>query len=382
MIIAEDFEEESLSRSPKKANISTGLPEELQKEKKKKAEHKAKKLEEEKKKTEEKEKQKKKLEKEKTKKLAEEKRKAEEKKRKAEEKKKLEEQKKLEEEKKKKKKAEQEKKLQQLKQKKLEEEKKKKKAEKEKKQQQKKKLEEDDKKKKAEKKDAEEKERSSNKPFEGLSKTRKRNMRRRLLKEIYHNQTNSSDQVPEPPAPESTALNEPEEETESPVPESTPSNPPTEEAEPKTVSTGLLKKNKNKKKHHLTDPKADNHFHIHYEDADWDQPSEKKATNRNTHGRAFISYAESDHYYKGNPHDTEYPIHRMPTLFYAQDAEPTEPKTTAVDYDSLPDADFKSKIPAIGDSLAIKVTSSERREREKKQRTDLVIPTCLNRHWS
>ncbi|KAI8377159.1 hypothetical protein EDC96DRAFT_494700 [Choanephora cucurbitarum] len=168
-------------------------------------------------------------------------------------------------------------------------------------------------------------------------------MRRRLLKQAYQNQFNTTEY--EEQSLPAAAL-----------------KPLTIEApEPKTIqpSKTLLKKNKNKKKNHLTDPKADNQVHIHYEDANWDQPpAEPVAEERNHHGRAFISYAEADSYYKGQPHETEYPIHRVPTLFYAEDAtveNNTVSKATAeVDYENLPDADFKSKIPAIGDQLAIK----------------------------
>ncbi|KAI8644268.1 hypothetical protein BD408DRAFT_413589 [Parasitella parasitica] len=86
---------------------------------------------------------------------------------------------------------------------------------------------------------------------------------------------------------------------------------------------------------------------------------------------------ESEPKYKGHRGpDRQYPIHKVPTLFYAEEPsqdESSEPakniqskaNTTTVmpvmkatdkpvDYNSFPAADFESNIPAIGDLLAIK----------------------------
>ncbi|RCH78901.1 hypothetical protein CU098_002232, partial [Rhizopus stolonifer] len=132
-------------------------------------------------------------------------------------------------------------------------------------------------------------------------------------------------------------------------------------------STTLLKKNKNKKKNHLKGPKADNWQHVYYEEPVQDEPEQ---TTSNHYGRAFITFAESDPYYKGNnmsPH--KYPIHDVSTLFYAEkssteketEKEPKkqpekEPKqvNVPINYDSYPDVDFKSNTPFVGSQLAIK----------------------------
>lgn len=255
-------------------------------------------------------------------------------------------------------------------------------------------------------------------PFEGSKSTKARNLRRRLLKKHLREKqkndtqpiTNNVDSValentesapPEYVEPEyiEAAYVEPEyiepEYTETAYLEPT----YTEQAytEPPLVDnaeellntcTKLIKKNKNKKKNHLKGSKAKNRSHQHF-----DKENEPPAT-KNLYGRAFITVAESEANPRTYQSTYEYPIHKMPTLFYAENpiidepvqenerldvSEPVEDSMSMdgnvseedapeelpnnksdmdkpADYEKYPDADFVNNIPTVGNQLAIKVT--------------------------
>lgn len=252
-------------------------------------------------------------------------------------------------------------------------------------------------------------------PFEGLDKTKKRNMRRKALKQHHRMLQDGSNtaasvsavqtqQQPQQPV-EDYAVHELHVER---LNITSNNNEPSEK---------LLKKNKNKKKNHLKGSKAENRSHVFYQQENnietnsgtvamevYDsnevslnsgtvamQPLESNAmitddnansgTRPNLFGRAFVTSSESEPKYKGHRGpERKYPIHQVPILFYAKKpiednlSEVTPPiaqTTTAatvttiattepltdepVNYDNLPIADFESNIPAIGDQLAIKV---------------------------
>jgi hypothetical protein len=153
------------------------------------------------------------------------------------------------------------------------------------------------------------------------------------------------------------------------------------------TSTHLLKQNKNKNKHHLKKASkvAEARSHVHYSDKPVDTVTDE-TTHTNHYGRAFITFAESEPQCKGRRGPLrEYPIHRVPTLFYAEKAMEQEPlvsqtdiqqsvdqqsvaqqpnterqtivSSAPVNYDSYPDADFVKNIPSVGAHLAIKVSN-------------------------
>lgn len=222
-------------------------------------------------------------------------------------------------------------------------------------------------------------------PFDGLERTKKRNMRKRLIKQRYR--MLQEDSV----AP---AVFEGQEE---PVVDQ--ENDAVHELHVENLqitrdepSEKLLKKNKNKKKNHLKGSKADNRSHVYYQEQQQQAVEEQSAvtenetgvggTRQNLYGRAFITSNESEPKYKGyRMPENHLPIHQMPTLFYANnpnhddqlvsfestaalvaEADATSISYAAVedepvDYEKLPVADFESNIPCIGDQLAIKVRS-------------------------
>lgn len=227
------------------------------------------------------------------------------------------------------------------------------------------------------------KQRSS--PFDGLERTKKRNMRKRLIKQRYRMLQEDSVapavvEVQEEPVvdQQNDAVHELHVE-----------NLQITRDEP---SEKLLKKNKNKKKNHLKGSKADNRSHVYYQEQQQQAVEEQSAvteneigvggTRQNLYGRAFITSNESEPKYKGyRMPENHLPIHQMPTLFYANnpnhDNQLVSSESTSapvaeidvasishaavedepVDYEKLPVADFESNIPCIGDQLAIKVRS-------------------------
>lgn len=207
------------------------------------------------------------------------------------------------------------------------------------------------------------------KPFEGIIKTKKRNMRRRLLKKSLRDVPISNTHYITP-AP-AIITSDPELQVEK-----------LNISEP--TSTHLFKQNKNKNKHHLKKASkvAETQSHVHYLDKPVDSVETVKETNHGNHvnhyGRAFVTLTESEPQCQGRRGPVhEYPIHRVPTLFYAEKAMEHEPQvpqaeiqqpeaeyqpimssssvSVPVDYDSYPDVDFIKNIPSIGTHLAIKV---------------------------
>lgn len=154
-------------------------------------------------------------------------------------------------------------------------------------------------------------------PFDGLPKTKKRNMRRKLLKQQYKQK--------EVAAVDSNVDNKTTVENELQVQNLTISNIQTEPLQ------SLVKKNKNKKKNHLK--QLDQRSHVHYNNEEgggeaMEEVEEEVTTasatkeSKNPYGRAFVTFVESERNYKGRNNSrkhpaTVYPIHRVPTLFYA-----------------------------------------------------------------
>jgi hypothetical protein len=255
-------------------------------------------------------------------------------------------------------------------------------------------------------------------PFEGLDKTKKRNMRRKALKQHHRMLQNGSNALA------SVSVVQTQQQPQQPVEDYAVHELHVEKlnitSNNNEPSAKLLKKNKNKKKNHLKGSKAENRSHVFYQqensiETNPDtiamevddsnemslnsgtvamQPAESNAmiidgnansgTQPNLYGRAFVTSSESEPRYKGHRGpERKYPIHRVPTLFYAKkpiednlsELAPPIPQTTIttttttttataitepltdepVNYDNLPIADFESNIPAIGDQLAIKV---------------------------
>lgn len=241
-------------------------------------------------------------------------------------------------------------------------------------------------------------EKQQSSPFEGLDRTKKRNMRKKLLKQ-RHRMLQENDVAP----PEPTTMVE-----EEPVPQliTAEQDDAMKDLQIENlriasngVSEKLLRKNKNKKKNHLKGSKAENRSHVHYREPEQQQQQQNIVNeehiaadvpppppSQNLYGRAFITSNESEPKYKGyRMPENHLPIHQMPTLFYANspnrydDDEPvskssvtpavvetelTPPSSNTnntatdtdapVDYEKLPVADFSSNIPLIGDQLAIK----------------------------
>ncbi|KAG2232921.1 hypothetical protein INT48_006175 [Thamnidium elegans] len=160
-------------------------------------------------------------------------------------------------------------------------------------------------------------------PFEGKEQTKKRNMRRRELKRRLR--TAAVDPLPVQ-INTSPALIDQELQIQ---------NLNISNVEP----SQLLKKNKNKKKNHMK--QMDQRCHVHYpQDKEVTAPEQVIAigNNGNLFGRAFVTFVESERNYKErqNSHfSQEYPIHRMPTLFYANQGltenELNQPETELVD---------------------------------------------------
>lgn len=166
----------------------------------------------------------------------------------------------------------------------------------------------------------------------------------------------------------------------------------------------LLKKNKNKKKNHMK--QMDQRSHVYYPQDQEVAPQEKEmaapeqvatvvCNNGNHFGRAFVTFVESEKNYKERQNSNfsqEYPIHRKPTLFYANEGltenELSQPETELVDqaqpaelhqvetmaevevaqppvdyvqeekeinYNDLVQVNFSDNVPSVGSKLAIKV---------------------------
>ncbi|KAI9269857.1 hypothetical protein BY458DRAFT_555984 [Sporodiniella umbellata] len=90
---------------------------------------------------------------------------------------------------------------------------------------------------------------------------------------------------------------------------------------------------------------------------------------KNKYGRAMVTYSEvaPEHRLKKlNPHATkEHPIHRVPTLFYAENSVEKQPtqeapvalptkEATTVDYEACPKVDLQNTQISVGDRIAIK----------------------------
>ncbi|KAG1408761.1 hypothetical protein G6F58_009447 [Rhizopus delemar] len=92
---------------------------------------------------------------------------------------------------------------------------------------------------------------------------------------------------------------------------------------------------------------------------------------KNLHGRALVSFSEASTRYnnkKGRNYHTpihQYPIHNMPTLFYAEKSPREEQAVeqekkdetqshVPVNYEELPTFDLKESFPSMGDRLALK----------------------------
>ncbi|KAI7898574.1 uncharacterized protein BX663DRAFT_524644 [Cokeromyces recurvatus] len=222
-------------------------------------------------------------------------------------------------------------------------------------------------------------------PFEGTTKTKKRNLRRKLLKKALREKNqNKPAQQKEILVPEQSTQNiESKEVTSLSV-----------EQQSTSLPVSLLKKNKNKKKNHLKKGKAaqqeNSAKHVHFEELNSqhyydelynDLQEQSYVDNNNLYGRAFVTFAESqpsNRNTKGSYFSAyEYPVNKVPTLFYAE--EPTQDneidntiqkntikeeeavieneQPVIVNYDEYPDANFESNVPSIGDHLAIKVTN-------------------------
>ncbi|KAL7316592.1 hypothetical protein PS15m_005674 [Mucor circinelloides] len=219
-------------------------------------------------------------------------------------------------------------------------------------------------------------------PFDGLERTKKRNMRKRLIKQRYRMLQEDSVAPAVVEGQEEPVVDQQNDA----VHELHVENLQITRDEP---SEKLLKKNKNKKKNHLKGSKADNRSHVYYQEQQQQAVEEQSAVTenefgvggarQNLYGRAFVTSNESEPKYKGyRMPENHLPIHQMPTLFYANnpnhdnqlvssestaapvaeaDATPishTAVEDEPVDYEKLPVADFESNIPCIGDQLAIK----------------------------
>ncbi|KAI9472465.1 MAG: hypothetical protein EXX96DRAFT_584232 [Benjaminiella poitrasii] len=239
-------------------------------------------------------------------------------------------------------------------------------------------------------------------PFEGKNKTKKRNLRRKLVMKSRKMQNEARSQQNKTTVVSVPAVKQPTKNVDKKV------APTTEEQSP-TLPVSLLKKNKNKKKDHLKKGKAaqqeSSASHVHFEEAppptiqqenesyyndlSNDLQEQEEVDNNNLYGRAFVTFAESQpsrRSTKDNHFTTyEYPVNKMPSLFYAdkpehdenenenadnitteelrhieeQDVEKTavaeaELPAIIVNYDECPDANFENNIPSIGDHLAIK----------------------------
>lgn len=270
-------------------------------------------------------------------------------------------------------------------------------------------------------------------PFEGTKATKSRNLRRKLLKKRFRKQQDEKSgdvQIVEKQAAHETSaanlsqydttqlsssiqIEQPQAETSNQENEGTLSQAQAELLQPAlNVPEKLLKKNKNKKKNHLKGAKAENRTHQHFDTA---EPEETSYTRSNAYGRAFVTTAETE----TNPRTTfygsyySYPIHNVPTLFYAErpihdeeqeapvqeneshdpvlteeiqndgdahiediehaanvnavldnpntseshDKENTQEAFTpaVVDYEKYPDANFVDNVPKVGNELALKV---------------------------
>ncbi|GAA5795694.1 hypothetical protein EDC94DRAFT_690666 [Helicostylum pulchrum] len=220
-------------------------------------------------------------------------------------------------------------------------------------------------------------------PFEGKEQTKKRNMRRRELKRRLRTVA-AVDPIPVQinTAP---ALVDQEVQIQ---------NLSISNVEP----SQLLKKNKNKKKNHMK--QMDQRSHVHYpqdkEVAAPEQVTTVVGNNGNQFGRAFVTFVESEKNYKERHNSNfsqEYPIHRMPTLFYANkgltENELSQPETELVvdqaqpaelhqvetvtevavvqppvnhvqeekkeiNYNDLVQVNFSDNVPSVGSKLAIK----------------------------
>lgn len=162
-------------------------------------------------------------------------------------------------------------------------------------------------------------------PFQGTTKTQKRNMRRKLLKQ--HRAI--ADALTPTTEPDTVAV---EKEITTPA--------KSKEAVVENLSVSnieeplqLIKKNKNKKKNHLK--QAEQRTHVHYAAVEEEvSPAETNsnastANTKNAHGRAFVTFVEVDNKYKAKNNTNgytprEYPINRVPTLFYAAEDQPLE----------------------------------------------------------
>ncbi|KAK4515277.1 ATP-binding cassette, regulator of translational elongation [Mucor velutinosus] len=240
-------------------------------------------------------------------------------------------------------------------------------------------------------------------PFEGLDRTKKRNMRKKLIKQRYR-MLQEDALAPIQMLSEPTSIVE-EQQEQQPIVEQ--QHDAVHELHVENLqitldepSEKLLKKNKNKKKNHMKGSKAENRSHVYYQEQEQPQQPRQveeqqqsvieermvvdKLPSRNMYGRAFITSNESEPKYKGyRMPENHLPIHQMPTLFYANnpshdnadetvfespatapmvDVNATAPlinnaaidTDAPVDYEKLPVADFESNIPSIGDQLAIK----------------------------
>lgn len=121
----------------------------------------------------------------------------------------------------------------------------------------------------------------------------------------------------------------------------------------------LIKKNKNKKKNHLK--QAEQRSHVHYAAVeDESLPAETNfnaftANKKNSHGRAFVTFIEADNKYKPKSNTNyvprEYPINRVPTLFYATEDQPVEAEEEVVEEEieeqSEPSSSFKEPVVEI-----------------------------------
>ncbi|KAF1802192.1 hypothetical protein FB192DRAFT_1104623 [Mucor lusitanicus] len=247
--------------------------------------------------------------------------------------------------------------------------------------------------KKVTKKQQKQKQKQQSLPFEGLDRTKRRNMRKRLFKQ-RHQMLQEGAVAPIPTLPEPTAIVQEEQVPQSVAEEQDDTVKDLQIENLRIASNGvsekLLKKNKNKKKNHLKGSKAENRSHVYYQESEQQQQqqqqsfvnNEQMAPRQNLYGRAFITSNESEPKYKGyRMPENHLPIHQMPTLFYANspnhhddeepakiasvvEADATPPSSSnnntvmdtgaPVDYEKLPVADFSSNIPSIGDQLAIK----------------------------
>lgn len=192
----------------------------------------------------------------------------------------------------------------------------------------------------------------------------------------------------------------------------------------------LLKKNKNKKKNHMK--QMDQRSHVHYTpdivmeepvlvekpvvvekpvfvQTPVEAPAVKSKPSKNPYGRAFVTHVESERNYKGHNKPgkypkREYPVNRVPTLFYADhglaeeetayhepeqaEEEPYYEQEVSIQYEQeepiyyekvqeklinyeqdFPEVNF-TNIPTVGSKLAIKVTKRNKIH-AKKNMTEL-----------